>query len=136
MKAFLSIFLLSFFPIDAWADRQEDSFYKGEVSRISKLDPSKAVNKEILSGEFNVFIYRDRGGMHVPGFTVDQEQKLNPSCGKVVMKYVGDVIYSSAHLEYHVAYHDYAEAYNKHLLQYCFSEAVTPKNGSTIESSG
>lgn len=118
-KKLIALLALSLIVGTADADKKPDAEYQKEIDRISALDVTEEVQKDINEDRLQLYVMHNRGGTIIPGVSEDVKLRLSSVCEQVVMQDAGDVVYSSTHLKYMTLAFDYATGYNKQMESLC-----------------
>ena len=119
-KIILSLVISLFIGV-VHAEKKPDEAYQKELDRITALDVTEQVQKDVEEKRFQLYVYSNRGGTQMPGIDLEVRRRFTSLCEKVVMQDYGDVVYSQVHLKYMAAYFDYAYEYNKQMERFCIN---------------
>lgn len=119
LKKYVLIVLLLSLAVSVWAAPKTEREYKDEIQRINSLNPQQQAEQDIAQHKLQLYVFYDRGGMHIPGLSEQDERRLRASCQQLAMEGVGDVIYSDAHLEFYRVFMRYAASYNWVMRKLC-----------------
>lgn len=118
-KKFIAAMAISLLMSTANAEKKPDADYQKEIDRITALDVTKEVQKDINEDRLQLYVMHNRGGTIILGVSEDIKSQLSSVCEKVVLQDAGDVIYSPTHLKYMTLVIDYATEYNKQMEGLC-----------------
>ena len=118
-KKLIATMAISLLMATANADKKPDADYQKEIDRITALDISEEVQKDINEDRLQLYVMHNRGGTIIPGISEDSKPRLSSVCEQVVLQDAGDVIYSPTHLKYTTLVIDYATEYNKQMESLC-----------------
>ena len=118
-KKLIATMAVSLLMSTASAEKKPDADYQTEIDRITALNVTKEVQKDINEDRLQLYVMHNRGGTIIPGISEDAKPRLSSVCEKVVLQDVGDVIYSPTHLKYTSLVIDYATEYNKQMESLC-----------------
>lgn len=118
-KKLIATMAISLLMATAKADKKPDADYQKEIDRITALDVTKEVQKDINEDRLQLYVMHNRGGTIIPGISEDTKSRLSSVCEQVVLQDAGDVVYSQTHLKYMTLAFDYATEYNKQMESLC-----------------
>jgi len=96
----------------------KDQQFIQKLAELKQQDPVKDAQQAISNGTFKL-IARAGRGLNIPGVDASKYSELKQKCGVRYQKGSGDLLYGKHHRRYHSALHEYAEKYNKVILQAC-----------------
>lgn len=118
-KKLIAFMVISLLIGTVSADKKSDAEYQKDIDRITALDVTEEVLKDINEDRLQLYIRHNRGGTIIPGISEDIKSRLSSVCEQVVLQDAGDVIYSSTHLKYVTLVIEYATEYNKQMESLC-----------------
>jgi len=103
-----------------YAAKAEKKLLWVETSNVS-LDSADAIKRQ----DYRLWVYRGRGVV-VPGVDVNKPDqslvKLEQLCGLRYLDGVGDTVFSVKHMNLLSKVYDYAEDYNRHVVEHCLKQ--------------
>ena len=116
-----TLFLTSCINKQATGSTEMDSQEKSAISLLAWLDSADAerdAKAAIEKGQFSLFSMGGRGGT-LPGIPLEQTEIYTDKCGVTIVPGATDVVRGNGHLGYLQRAREYAESYNKIVVQHC-----------------
>jgi hypothetical protein len=118
---FFALLLTSCMNKQATGSTEMDSQEKAAIAALAWLDTANAesdAKTAVAKGQLSLLSMGGRGGV-LPGIPLEQTEQYTDKCGVSIIPGATDVVRGNAHLEYLQRAREYAETYNKIVVQYC-----------------
>jgi hypothetical protein len=101
------------------SQQTKDQQFIQKLVELKQRYPIKDAQQALAKGTLQLIAKGGRG-LNVPGVDASKYPQLKQKCGVRYQDDFADLLYGKHHRRYHSALHDYAEKYNKVILQACY----------------